>query len=63
MSSLAELRGFSLFTTSERDFHGLLVVQDSAEILAWNRSTRRMTFDPILRPQALWPDPRGRCRP
>lgn len=61
--SLADLRGFSFYTTAKWDFHGLLLVQDKTEAIAYNWSPRRMRFDPVLRPELLFPDPRSQCLP
>lgn len=61
--SLADLRGFAFYTTAEWDFHGLLLVQDETETIAYNWSPRRMRFDPVLRPELLFPDPRSQCLP
>ena len=61
--SLADLRGFAFYTTAEWDFHGLLLVQDKTETIAYNWSPRRMRFDPLLRPELLFPDPRSQCLP
>ena len=61
--SLADLRGFAFYTTAEWDFHGLLLVQDKMETIAYNWSPKRMRFDPVLRPELLFPDPRSQCLP
>ena len=61
--SLADLRGFAFYTTTEWDFHGLLLVQDETETIAYNWSPKRMRFDPVLRPELLFPDPRSQCLP
>lgn len=61
--ALADLRGFAFYTTAKWDFHGLLLVQDKTETIAYNWSPKRMRFDPVLRPELLFPDPRSQCLP
>ena len=70
ISSLAELRGFSFFTTntgykstSKWYFHGLMIVDRKGEQLIYNWSPRRWRFDPVTRPDILVITVRDVCAP
>ncbi|WP_170326843.1 hypothetical protein [Ruegeria arenilitoris] len=70
IETLHQLRGFSFYTaetgyksTSEWYFHGLLIVDDTAEERIYNWSPRRWRFDLVERPDALIKQVTNLCVP
>lgn len=70
VTSLADLRGFSFYTTRTGDketsrwfFHGMLLVQIGGDRASYNWSPRRIRFSRLSHPENLVVDPTRSCQP
>ena len=70
LGSLANLRGFSFYTTSsgyrlgdQWYFHALLLTEDKNDLEAYNWSPRRMQFQKLKNPRLMMISPFSACTP